>query len=404
MPRFVYTARDTEGRPLQGTLEADSQGTVALRLRAQGYVVTGIKPAPAARTGRTLVRPVRPASPRSLAIFCQQFATLQQAGVPVTGALRICAGQAETAAWREALNRIRLQVEKGESLAGAFRQAGRFFPTLVGSLVEAGELSGTLDESFARLAEHFEREHELRQKVGGALLYPAIIICVAVVVVTLLLAFVLPGFLETFQGLGLEMPLPARILLGVGHVARAQGLWILVALAGAGLGVSSWFRTPVGRKWRDLQVLRLPLFGRLVQSLEVARTARTLATMLHSGIPALSALKMTSEVVGNVRFREALAQAAEAVRSGVSLTLALDQTKAFPALVVQIVEVGESTGTVDSMLNHVADFYEREAENKIKALTTALEPAIIIVVGLIVGFIVASIMLPMFDMMGGLSG
>ncbi|MDI6871882.1 MAG: type II secretion system F family protein [Bacillota bacterium] len=398
MAQFVYTARDAQGRLFQGVVEGDSQGAAVMRLRSQGYLVTSLRPQSASAARRAAGSAGRTAPARSLAVFCRQFATLVQAGVPVTNALRICGDQADTAAWRDALTRIRLQVEKGDSLSAAFGAVGRFFPPLVASMIEAGELSGTLDESFAGLAVHFEKEHDLRQKVIGALIYPVIVVFVAAVVITVLLLFVLPNFLNIFQSSGITLPWPARALLALGRFVKAQGLWALLLVVAGAAGAGAWFGTPRGRSWRDYRLLRLPIFGRLAQNIEVTRTARTLATMLKSGIPALSALRMSAGVVGNVHFRRALEETAEAVRGGASLAQGLGQTKMFPGLLVQMVEVGESTGTVDSMLSHVAGFFEQEAENRVKGLTTALEPAIMLVVGVIVAFIVASVMLPMFEM------
>jgi type IV pilus assembly protein PilC len=371
-------------------------------LRGEGYFVTALGPetgASASTSGGPSPRAqagIR-VSAKTLGIFCQQLGTLLRAGVPITQALRVSSSQPGKRGWSETIDRVRQHVESGESLSGALSHYPRTFPTLMLRLVEAGETSGSLDATFLRLGETFTAEHELRQKVIGSLTYPAVILVMAAVVIVVLLTFVLPNFVSMFSDLG-KLPLPTRMLLATGDWVQKNGLYLLVALVAAVVGLTSYFRTEGGAMARDSFLLRVPLLRDLLLQIEFSRFGRTFGTLLAGGVPALQALQIVSRVTSNRRVSQAFERTAEAVRGGASLAGALEKTRLVPPMLTQMVAVGETTGSLDMILSNVADLYDREVENRLKQLTTLIEPAVIVVVGVIVATIIASVMLPMFQM------
>lgn len=406
MGRFVYAARDSKGKIQRGDIEADSSGVAVARLRSEGLFVTTI----AEQAGRAgafgAPRPVAAGArinARTLSVFCQQMFTLLRAGVPVVRALTIVAGQAEKPGLRATLERVRAQVEAGESLSAAMGRFGKTFPALLVRLVEAGELSGTLEQVFDRMQDHYAKEHELRQKIVGALTYPMVILCVAVLVVIALLVFVLPNFVNMFSDMNIALPLPTQILLGISAAIRRFWYLTVLVLVGAYVGTSAYLRTETGRWTRDELILRLPVIGRLVRQIEMARFGRTLGTLLAGGIPAVQALQMVSHVVGNQVVTKAVDRAVEGIRNGGQMADSLAKTKVFPTMLTNMVQVGEATGNIDEILGNVAAYYDRETENTVKVLTTLMEPLIIVLVGSVVALIIASVMLPMFEMLGNVS-
>lgn len=406
MGRFVYAARDSKGKIQRGDIEADSSGVAVARLRAEGLFVTTIAEQAARAAAFGAARPVAAGArinARTLSVFCQQMFTLLRAGVPVVRALTIVAGQAEKPSFRVTLDRVRAQVEAGESLSTALGRFGKTFPPLLVRLVEAGELSGTLEQVFDRMQDHYAKEHELRQKIVGALTYPLVILCLAVLVVAAMLLFVLPNFVEMFAGMSIALPLPTQILLGVSAAVRRLWYLTVLVLVGAYVGIGTYLRTESGRWARDEFVLRLPVVGRLVRQIEMARFGRTLGTLLAGGIPAVQALQMVSHVVGNQVITKAVDRAVEGIRNGGQMADSLARTRVFPSMLTNMVEVGEATGNIDEILGNVAAYYDRETENTVKTLTTLMEPLIIILVGSVVALIIASVMLPMFSMLGNIS-
>jgi type IV pilus assembly protein PilC len=382
-------------------VEADSLGVAAARLRSEGYFITAIAPdalAPAAL--RVAAAEGARTTARMLGVFCQQLGTLLKAGVPLTGALRVAAAQPGRRAWTETINRVRGYVEAGESLSGALSHFPRSFPNLMVRLIEAGEAAGTLDRTFERLGEHYLKEHELRQKILGSLTYPAVILVVALTVVTILLVFVLPNFVEMFTGLGLELPVPTRLLLAVGRLVQANGLFLLLALSGLFVGGGLYVRTEGGARARDAFLLRLPLLRDLLLQRELSRFAHTFGTLIAGGVPALQAMQIVSRVADNRVLGEVFARIADQVRGGLSLAGGMEKARIIPGMMVQMVAVGETTGSLDLVLENVADLYDREVDNRLKRLTTLIEPAVIVIVGLVVAVIISSVMLPLFEMIG----
>ncbi|MGE5509601.1 MAG: type II secretion system F family protein [Chitinophagales bacterium] len=407
MPRFAYAVRDGQGQISRGVMEADSAGVAAARLRSEGYYVTSITPD--TRAGSPAVDSRTPGgggvrvNAKALSIFFKQISTLLQAGVPITNALGVAASQPGKRGWSEVIQAVRRHVEAGESLSGALSHYGRSFPNLAVRLIEAGETSGTLDKTFDRLAGHYNREHELNQKIVGSLTYPVVILFVAIIVVVVLLVFVLPNFMTMFSTMGRELPLPTRVMLGIGNGIKQHGLLLLTALVALVTGGMFYVRTEAGAKARDAFLLRLPLLRGLMLQMELARFARTFGALLAGGVPALQAMLICSRVANNRVLSESFSRVADQVRGGASLSNAMEKTGLIPGMMLQMVAVGESTGSLDLILDNVADLYERETEATLGTVTTLIEPAVIVFVGLIVAGIIASVMFPMFEMVRNVS-
>ncbi|BDG60873.1 type II secretion system F family protein [Caldinitratiruptor microaerophilus] len=434
MALYRYRARTPAGAVTRGTAEGPDEQSVVRRLREQGlYVVDLVRvsrgedrggngalaaglrratPAGAASEPAPVqepparaplwrqpvrLRPPRPLPLAVLAAFCRQAATALGAGVPVVTAIRLLAQQAEHRGLRGALEAVVQSVEQGSTLAEAFARQGPLFPALVVNMVEAGEMAGILDVTLSRLAEHLEKEDALNQKVRSATTYPKIVVGTGLALVVLLTTVVLPQFAAMFREMDTPLPLPTRILLGLSAGLRQYGYLVLGGLVAAYAALRAYGQTPAGRLRLHRLVLRTPIAGRLALLRGIARFSRTLGSLVGAGVPILTALDLVVRTVGNAALEEDVAAAREHVRLGGRLSTSLRQSRWFPPVVVQMVEVGEETGALDRMLDKVADFYERELDRLAERLTAALEPAIIIGLGGIVAVILLSVYLPMFE-------
>lgn len=408
MPYYAYKARDAAGRPASGTLEAPGQAEAARQLREQGYFVTYLevdkdlasiwRRVVATRAARRVAR-IRL---KDLAVFCRQFSTLLGAGLPILTALRTLAGQAGSRRLRRVLSEVVEDLQAGETLTAAFRRRGESFPSVLLSLVAAGEVGGFLEEVFERLSAYFEREETLNQKVRSAVAYPAAVLVVAVGVLTFAVIVVIPQYARLFTEVGASLPWPTRAVVRLSEFVARFWSWMLLALALIILTARHLAVTPRGRAWIDRLVLRLPVVGPLLARRALARLCRTLATLLRSGVPILSALRVVETTAQNAVIAGAIRKAEGAVREGQGLTRPLRESGIFPPLVTEMMAVGEETGSVEEMLYKVADFYEKEIDHTVQRLTSLLEPAIILALGVVVGFIVVSVVLPMFDVFGRL--
>ncbi len=400
MPRFEYTARDTKAKVYRGVVDAASPAALAARLRADGYIVTSIKPA----GGKSIPAPdlvKKRVTKRDLAVMCRQLGTLLKAGVPITEALNVTQGQTTNQMLRTALEQVFKDVQIGNSLSAALDKHSTVFPGILTRMVEAGEAAGTLDLTFDNLAEHFKREHELQAKIKGALTYPIVIMSIAILVVILLFTLVLPKFMDMFSGMGVGLPLPTRIMMSVGDFC--QRYWWLVGLviAAVVVGLGAYVKTESGQRRKDRIALQLPVIGKLLMMTEITRFSRTFGVMIAGGIPIVQAMNMIARLVGNTTIKEAFTTATDEVRRGGSLSAALAKAKIFPAMVTQMLEIGENTGSLDMMLDNIADFYDGEVDTLVKALTSLIEPIVILFLGGVVALVVMSVYLPMFQMMGG---
>lgn len=403
MPRFAYTARDSKGKVYRGTVDAASPTAVASRLRSDGYFVTSVQPVSQRLTvKRELIS--KKLSKQDLAIFCRQLATLLKAGVPITDALSVVRNQTSQPALAEALKQLVVAVQTGDSISAAMGKQPKIFPQLLVRMVEAGEASGTIDATFDNLSKHYQRDYELQQKIVSALTYPAIVLVVAVIVVILLFGVVLPNFVDMFSDLGAELPVSTKLLIATGNWWGRYWLVILLAIIAAAIALTAYVKTDKGRRWKDQWLLRLPVIGSLLTSLEVTRFSRNLSVMLAAGIPIVQGVELITKLAENTLIQEAFATAVEAIKRGGSLSAALAKTKLFPEMVPQMLEIGETTGALDLLLLNIAEFYDGEVDNQIKALTMLIEPVVVIFLGGVVALIIASVLLPMFDMMGQIGG
>lgn len=397
---FSYRARDLRGHLVSGTLEAESEAAVVKKLRAKNLFPVDIRLAPQSSITLKGVLYGR-VSHRELAIFCRQFSVMLEAGLPVFQALNVLVIQTENKFLRSTLEKVIEHLEGGLSLAEAFRLYPRIFPPIFTSMVEAGEVSGTLEEVLKRLAVHFEKEHEIREAVRNALTYPAIVLVVAAFVIGILFAFVIPTFVNIFRDMNVPLPLPTQLLMGLSLFFKRFWLLLLLGLILTGVVLRYFFAyTPQGKEVWDRFVLRVPIFGVLVRKVIIARFARTLGTMVQSGVPILVALEVVKKTIGNVVITRALEQTIENVSEGGAIAGLLEKTGVFPPMVTRMVAVGEETGALEELLEKVAAFYDQDVEAAAKRLSVAIEPVLIVVLGFIVGSIILSVLVPIFSIYG----
>lgn len=399
MPNYSYRAWDTAGTPVSGVMAGANEAEVADVLRARGLVVGRIevnKDLDLAGAWRRY-QEGRPLPMEDLALFSRQLATMIGAGVPILQALRVIANQTRGRRLGRALAEVADGVEAGESLTEAFTAAGNAFPPLLLNMVAVGEAGGVLEEALLRLAELYEREHAISQKTRSAMIYPAVVLGVAAMVATFLVTVVLPRFAELFAEQGAVLPWPTRLLLGVAAVVR--GYWYLLLAAGllGAFGVYRLRRRPEWAERWDPWLLRMPVLGSLRLKRAMGLFARTLATLLRTGVPILPALSVVARGLNNQALERPLQAAQQAVREGRSLLGPLRQSPFYPAMLLELMAVGEETGNLDGMLVKAADFYDREVTTMVERLTALLEPLLVLFLGAVVGFIVLAMVLPMFD-------
>jgi type IV pilus assembly protein PilC len=327
------------------------------------------------------------------------------AGLPLVQCLEILAGQQENKTFQKVLNGTRASVEGGSTLSVAMRQYDKVFDPLYYNMVEAGETGGILDTILQRLSSYIEKNVKLKRAVQSAAIYPTAVMSIAAGVIILLLWKVVPIFTTLFNGLGVDLPLPTRIVIMLSNfIGSIYGLVILMFMIGSFFAVKFWYGTPIGRMTLDTLVLKVPLVGPLLRKIAVARFTRTLGTLISSGVPILEGLDITARTSGNAVVEKAILATRKAVEAGRSLVDPLKETGVFPGMVTQMIGVGEQTGAMDAMLQKIADFYEDEVDAAVKDLLTAMEPIMIVVLGIVVGGIVISMYLPLFSLIGKLAG
>jgi type IV pilus assembly protein PilC len=343
-------------------------------------------------------------SAKELAIFTRQFSVMIDAGLPLVQCLEILASQQENKFFQKVLTGTRSQVEGGATLSAAMRTSPKVFDALYVNMVEAGETGGILDTILQRLSTYIEKNVKLQRAVKSALVYPVGVLTVAGGVITLLLWKVVPIFATLFAGLGVDLPLPTKIVIALSNfVGSIFGLLILAAIVGGVFGLKAWYGTAQGRYILDSIILKLPVLGILMRKIAVARFTRTLGTLISSGVPILEGLDITAKTAGNAVVERALQKVRKSLEEGKSLTEPLRDSEVFPGMVTQMIAVGEQTGAMDAMLQKIADFYEEEVDSAVKDLLTALEPIMIVFLGVIVGGVVISMYLPLFSLIGKLS-
>ncbi len=402
MPVFVYRGTNRTGSAVSGEQSATNKAELMNLLRRQQIKVSKLS-----EKGKEFNLPTfkQGVKPKDLAVFTRQFSVMIDAGLPLVQCLEILAGQQENKTFESVLTTTRSSVEGGATLSAAMRQHDKVFDALYVNLVEAGEAGGILDTILQRLANYIEKNVKLKRAVKSALVYPVSVLLVAGGVITLLLWKVVPIFATLFLGLGVALPLPTRIVMALSNfVGSIFGLMIVVFFAGVAIGLKLWHGTTNGRYILDGVLLKLPLVGLLLRKIAVARFTRTLGTLISSGVPILEGLDITARTAGNAVIERALGQVRKALEQGKNLADPLKETNVFPGMVTQMIGVGEQTGAMDAMLQKIADFYEEEVDAAVKDLLAALEPAMIVFLGLVVGGIVISMYLPLFTLIGQLAG
>jgi type IV pilus assembly protein PilC len=401
MPVFTYRGVNRAGAKVSGERVAENKSALAATLRREQINVSKLS-----EKGREFNVPTfgTGVESKELAIFTRQFSVMIDAGLPLVQCLEILAGQQENRTFQKILNNVRASVEGGATLSASMKQHEKVFDALYYNMVEAGETGGILDTILQRLSTYIEKNVKLKRAVKSALIYPVSVIGIAVVVVGLLLWKVVPIFVTLFNGLGAALPLPTRIVIALSNfVGSIYGLLIVVFAVGFGVAVKLWYGTPQGRYVIDATLLRAPVIGMVLRKIAVARFTRTLGTLISSGVPILEGLDITSRTAGNAVVERAIAQTRKAVEAGRSLVDPLKETDVFPGMVTQMIGVGEQTGAMDAMLQKIADFYEDEVDVAVRDMLTAIEPIMIVVLGVVVGGVVISMYMPMFSLIGQLS-
>jgi type IV pilus assembly protein PilC len=401
MPDFKYQGTNRSGSSVSGVMTANSKADLQNLLRRQQ-----ITPTKMSEKGKEFNMPTfgGGVNAKELAIFTRQFSVMIDAGLPLVQCLEILGGQQENKFFQKVLINTRSMVESGSTLSTAMRSSPKVFDGLYVNMVEAGETGGILDIILQRLSTYIEKNVKLQRAVKSALVYPVGVLTVAGGVITLLLWKVVPIFATLFAGLGVTLPLPTKIVMALSNIVGSYfGLLGLVAIIGSVVGLKTWYGNPTGKFVLDTIILKLPVIGMLMKKIAVARFTRTLGTLISSGVPILEGLDITAKTSGNAVVERALLKVRKSLEEGKSLTEPLKECDVFPGMVTQMIAVGEQTGAMDAMLQKIADFYEEEVDAAVKDLLTALEPVMIVFLGLVVGGVVISMYLPLFSLIGKLA-
>ncbi|MBP9003447.1 MAG: type II secretion system F family protein [Candidatus Hydrogenedentes bacterium] len=398
MTRFRYVARKGPGENVEGTVEAESRRVAVARIRELGYFPLKVEE-DTGETSRDLLREkLQRISIKDRNVFLRQLANLFESGMMITRALRTLVEQTENPRLRKVIDQLREEVQQGSSLAEAMEKHPDLFPAMYVSLVRAGETGGMLEEVLWRICAFGEQEEELRGRVVSAMIYPAFLVVVGFSAVFILVSFVFPKFIRIFEDFNAQLPMPTRILMGFSDFMGAWWWAVLIALAGGVAGLFRAWRTEGGRRYFDALFLRIPVLRTLVIKYEMAKFARTLGTLLDNGVPILTALQITGETISNRWIRDEILTIHQAVRDGESLSEALRRCIHFPPMVVSMFAVGEESGRVGAVATRVADAYDLEVDRAVKALVALFEPMLIVIMGVIVGFLVIAMLLPMLTL------
>ena len=393
--RFVYAGLAAGGRRVRGERAAENAAALAAALRRERVLVTKIVPAPGGRPRRV--------GRRRVAVFTRQFSAMIDAGLPLVHCLDLLAREEPERRLAAAIERVRVDVEAGASLADALARQPHAFDALYTRMIAAGEAGGILDTILQRLAAYIEKQARLGSQVRSAMVYPAAVLGVAVVAVFVILWKVVPTFTSLFDGLNAALPLPTRVVIWASRTLVVAAPVVAIAGAAAVWALRRYYTTPAGRRRIDALRLKVPLFGGVLRKIAVARFCRTLGTLTGSGVPLLDGLEITAATAGNAVIEGAVRQVRGRIERGETFAAPLKATRVFPAMVAQLIGVGESTGALDAMLGKIADFYEEEAETAVNGLLGLLEPMLIAGLGIVVGGIVISMYLPLFSIVSQLS-
>jgi len=393
MPRYKWEGKTLRGEKRKGEMEAPDEGNVRTHLRQQNVIPTKVT-AKGREVSFSLGK--QKVKQKDVAVFTRQLAVMIDAGLPLVQSLDILSIQQENKTFKEVINNIKESVEGGSTFAGALAKHPKTFDELYTNLVVAGEEGGILDNVLNRLAIYIEKAEALKKKVKSALVYPSTIVAVAIIVVAVLMIFVIPVFDKMFSSMGHTLPLPTIIVIGISKLIKKFILLFIVALVIFVIMFKRYYNTEKGRMTIDSLILKLPVFGILFRKVATARFSRTLSTLITSGVPILEGLTITSKTAGNKPIEYAIMKARTSISEGETIAEPLGRSNVFPPMVTQMIAVGESTGSLDSMLSKIADFYEEEVDVAVATLTSLLEPLLMMFLGVTVGGVVIAMYMPIF--------
>jgi type IV pilus assembly protein PilC len=402
MPNFTFKGTNRQGEVVTGERVADNRQALATALRRDQIFLVDADEKKAG-SWKNIQLGGNPTA-KDLAVFTRQFSVMIDSGVPLVQSLEILGEMQENAKFKTAITTVRKEVESGSDLATAMKAHPKIFDDLYTNMVSAGEAGGILDNIFQRLSIYIEKAVKLKRAVQSAMVYPIAVVLVATGVISLILWKVVPAFTDLFTSMNVALPLPTRIVIGSSKFVGSFGIFILIGLLISGALLRSYYKTTQGRYKVDKWLLRAPVFGPLQRKIAVARFTRTMSTLVASGVPILDCLEITAHTSGNAVIEEAILNVKKAIEEGRTIVEPLKASGVFPPMVVSMIGVGEQAGALEEMLSKIADFYEEEVDAAVGDLMTALEPAMIVVLGVIVGGIVISMYLPIFSLVGQLSG
>jgi type IV pilus assembly protein PilC len=396
MPVFEYKGKTLAGKQVQGELKAKNRVELERLLRSNRILVTSISKKPT----QIQIRLGSGIKKIDISRFTRQFSTMISAGLPMVQCLEILGTQMESAEFRKIITKVKESVQSGSTLSEALGRHKKVFDDLYVNMVEAGEVGGALDTILVRLAQYREKADKLVRKVKGAMVYPIVVMVVAIGVTFAMLRFIVPVFAKMFEGLGAELPGPTRMVLGISHFLQANTLLMFAALVLGIVAFKMWVKNPKGRLAFDSFKLKMPVLGTLIRKAAISRFTRTLSTLLSSGVSILDALNITARTSGNMVLQNAIKKSMLSIAEGETITQPLKEVGVFPPMVTQMISVGEKTGGLDEMLSKIADFYDDEVDAAVAALTSIIEPVIIVFMGAVIGGILIAMYLPMFDIIG----
>lgn len=394
--QFKYKAVTDSGQIIEGIHDAQDENEVIAMLRGSSYMPISIEQT--INSGASTTISFGKVKRKDLAVFCRQFYTMLNSGVSIVKSLDILEKQTENKLLKRAIEDVYESVQKGMTLSEAMRNNPKIYPSILINMVEAGEASGSLDTIMERMAVHYEKEFKIENKVKGAMVYPMVLAVVATAVVVFLMVAVMPTFVEMFESSGVELPGPTRALLAISHSMRNLWYLYIIGIGVITLGIKYYGRTEAGSMVFDTMKLRIPVFKNTNIKLATSRFTRTLSTLLSSGIPLIQGIDIVARVVGNKYISSKLDNVKEEVRKGVPLSRTVKDTGIFPPMVDSMIKIGEESGSLDEILQRSADFYDEEVETALQKMTELMQPLMVVLMALVVGFIVIAIALPMFDM------
>jgi type IV pilus assembly protein PilC len=398
MAVFAYVGRTQQGILRKGELTAKNRDEVVQVLRKQRILPTSIREKGGAERALSMPTFGSGVNDKDLAVFTRQFSTMIDAGLPLVQCLEILASQTENKMLSTTVAQLRVDVEAGSTYADALKKHPKIFDELYRSLVAAGEAGGILDTILNRLSKHIEKTMALKSKIKSAMVYPTVIVVVAVLVVTILLVWVIPIFAQMFSDFGGTLPAMTQIVIGLSNFAQHYWWMIGGVMIGIFFAIKWWYGTPNGRSIIDALLLKAPVVGDLIRKSAVAKFTRTLGTLISSGVPILDGLAIVSKTAGNIVIERAIMTARQSISEGKTVSEPLGTSKVFPPMVVQMIAVGETTGALDAMLAKIADFYDEEVDAGVSKLTALLEPALMVFLGVVIGFLVIAMYMPIFKM------